>query len=261
MEFEFGEVDSIEKVPEQFRNLYAESNGKYVLNDTFKGVGEAILGLNKSLKASRAEAKDLKAKRVDLSKFAEFGETPDEIFENVTARINELDSQIKAGGTSKVNLDKVRQEMTQAHKAEMEKQTARQEALKNQLYTLLVENTASAAIAELKGVGELLMPFVKQNVKVAEEDGEFKVYVVDPAGDRRYSGVTGQPMSIKELVGEMKNNEKYGRLFDSETPNGGGKPPGGSQKPAPRPGTVLTPNQKIAQGLAKGQGERQVGRG
>ena len=76
------------------------------------------------------------------------------------------------------------------------------------MYGLLVENNATNAVVDAKGVPELLMPFIKGQVKVIEEDGSFNVYVVDPQGDRRYSGITGQPMNIKELVMEMKANEK-----------------------------------------------------
>ena len=46
---------------------------------------------------------------------------------------------------------------------------------------LLVENEATAAVAEAKGIPDLLLPFIRDQVKVVEEDGEFKVFVVDKA--------------------------------------------------------------------------------
>jgi hypothetical protein len=48
------------------------------------------------------------------------------------------------------------------------------------------------------------------------------VHVVDKAGDIRYSGVTGAPMSIKELVAEMKGHDRYAKLFASEAASGAG---------------------------------------
>ena len=141
--------------------------------------------------------------------------------------------------------------MIEANKKELEKRDQRNQALQNQLYGLLVENSAVAAVAELKGVPELLLPFIKTQVKVAEENGEFKVQVLDGQGEVRY-GATGSPMTIKELVQEMKAQEKYGRLFESEAPAGpGGKPPGSGRSTPVRPsGKELTSAEKIAQGLA-----------
>lgn len=259
MDFEFQEVETIDAVPEQFRGLYVEADGKFKLNDTYKGVAEAVTGLNRSLKASRAEAKALKGSKVDLSPLAEFGEDPASIAEAVKNKLSELEGQLAQGDKAKLNLDKVKQDLAQAHAKDLEKVNKRAEALQSQLYGLLVENAATTAIAELKGIPELLMPFVKTQVNVVEEDGEFRVYVVDPQGDRRYSGVTGQPMSIKELVAEMKANEKFGRLFESEAPQGGGTPPGGARRPSQQPAGERSSVDKIAAGLAKGQARARGG--
>jgi len=254
MDFEFTEVESLEKVPEQFRGIYTEGqDGKYVVGDTYKGVVEAVSGLNKSLKAARAEAK---AKTpVDLSPLSDFGKSPEEIKQAFDTKMQELQDQIAGkSGEAKLNLEKIREEMASAHAKDLEKANARGEALQTQLYSLLVENTATAAVAEAKGIPDLLLPFIKNQVKVVEEDGEFKVFVVDGQGDRRYSGVTGQPMTIKELVAEMKGNEKYGRLFESDNQDGGGgMPPRGGQRPPQQKGKALSANEKIAAGLSKGQ--------
>lgn len=255
MDFEFTEVESLDKVPEQFRPIYAETEeGKYAPSEDYKGVVEAVTGLNKSLKAARAEAKN--KKEVDLSPLQDFGQDPSEIKQNIDSKMKELQDELAKGGDAKLNLEKVREELAQGHKKELEKYQTRAEALQNQLYRQLGENEARSSIVDLKGDPELLMPFVLQQLKPVEEDGEYKVYVVDAAGDRRYSGVTGQPMTPKELVAEMKANEKYGRLFESEAPAGGGMPPGsGNRAPAPK-GKTLSANEKIAAGLNKGTYKR-----
>lgn len=256
MDFEFGEVESLEKVPEQFRVLYSEGEGdkagKFVVGQTHAGVVSAVVGLNKSLKAARAEAK---AKTpVDLSGLADYGATVDEIKTGVTTKLKTLQDELAKGDRAKLNLDKVREELAAGHAKDLEKANARGQALQGQLYKLLVENSATVAVAEAKGIPELLLPFIENQVKVVEEEGEFKVFVVDPAGDRRYSGVTGQPMTIKELVGEMKAAEKYGRLFESDNQQGGGgMPPGGGGRSPPAKGKILTANEKIAAGLQKKQ--------
>jgi len=254
MDFEFGVIDNLETAPEPFRTLYTptpNADGKYEIAPTFKGAADALLGLNKSLKAARAEAKGKTAP--DLSPLSAFGSTVEEISAGVTAKINELQSELTKGGEAKLNLDKIRQELAEGHSKDLQKYTARIEALQGQLYERLVTSEAVVAISEAKGEVDLLMPFIKNMVKVAEKDGKFDVFVVDQAGDQRYSGVTGQPMTIKELVAEMKANAKYGRLFDSETQVGGsGTQNPGTRKPAQQ-GKPLSATDKIALGLAKNQ--------
>ena len=248
MDFEFQQVDKIDLVPEQFRGIYEEKDGKFSVGESFQGVTTAVIGLNKSLKAARAEAKGKTA--IDLSVLSDYGATPEEIKESVAGKITELQNEIAKGGSAKLNLDKVRKEMADAHSKDLQKRDSRTEALQNQLYGLLVENNATNAIVDAKGVPELLMPFIKSQVKVIEEDGSFTVYVVDGQGDRRYSGITGQPMTIKELALEMKANEKFGRLFESEAPAGGGMQPGSGKRAAAGSNEELSSTQKISRGLS-----------
>lgn len=256
MDFEFDKpVDDINKVPEQFRGIYEETgDGTFAPAEAFKGVTEALTGLNRSLKAARAEAKAKPS--IDLSPLADFGSTPEEIKAAFDEKLGGMQNELAKGDAAKLNLDKVRQELAEAHSKELTKASARAEALQTQLYSVLVENEATTAIAEMKGVPELLLPFVKNQVKVLDQDGQFNVFVVDAQGDQRYSGVTGQPMTIRELIAEMKTNEKFGRLFESETPDGGGMPPRGGIVP-PRPNSApKTATEKIASGLAKGSKRR-----
>lgn len=254
MDFEFDTVETIDKVPEQFRGIYTEGEGddagKFVVGTAFKATAEAISGFNKSNKTLRKEISEAKKGKVDLSSLSTYGDDPTSILEGIQTAIT------AASSTKNQDVDKAvksaKEAMTLANKTAMDKSDQRNQGLQNQLYSLLVENNATSAIAEAKGVPELLMPFVKNQVKVSEEDGEFKVNVIDSDGEVRY-GATGSQMSIKELITEMKSNEKYGRLFESEAPPGGGMPPGGgNRKPTPK-GHVLSANEKIAAGLNKGQ--------
>jgi hypothetical protein len=253
------EVDSLDAVPEAFRPLYAAKDNKFVLGETFKPTAGAISALSKSMKAIRDENKGLKGSKIDLSELAEFGATPAEIKAAVAAKIDELTGELAKGKDGKINLEKIKQELAAGHAKELEKGNAKVTALTNQLYDLLVTQQATSAVAEEKGVPELLMPFLKDKVKVIEEDGKFNVFVVDAAGDRRYSGTTGAPMSVKELVKEMKANEKYARLFDSTTNTGGGKQSQSSQQTKTTTTTgELTGIAKIKAGLDKGQAKQNL---
>lgn len=248
MEFDFPEsVESIDKVPEQFRPVYTEGENGFQLNESYKGIAEAVTGLNKSLKAARAEAKNAKGKQVDLTPLSDFGETPEEIHQNIQAQIEELQQQASKG--KDIDPEKIKADLAKGFTKERDQLTTRNQALQNQLYSLLVENSATQAVAEEKGIPELLMPFIKNQTKTVEEDGEFRVYVTDEQGDVRYSGITGEPMTIKELVKEMKGNERFGRLFESEAPSGGGTPPGAPARRQPQGKKELSSNEKISAGL------------
>lgn len=250
MDFEFPEsVETIDKVPETFRSLYVQGENGFNLNAEFKGVATAVTGLNTALRASRAEARDAKGRAIDLTPLKEFGASPAEILENFNTQLTALND--KAAQSKGIDPEKIRADLSKGFDKEREQLTTRNNALQGQLYKLLVENAATNAIVEAKGVPELLMPFVQRQTKTVEEDNEFKVYVTDPQGDVRYSGVTGQPMTVKELVNEMKADQRFGRLFESESASGGGTPPAsGSRRPAPA-GRELTPNEKISQGLSR----------
>lgn len=250
MNFDFEKnmvVDTLDVVPDQFKPLYVEKEGKYSIDNTdpkTKSVVEAILGFNKALKASRGEADNLRKKSVDLSSLREFGDTPEAIKAAFDAKLTELSKN------PQVDIDKIKLDISKGFLAEKDGLAKKAEALQSQLYSVLVENTALSAINELKGIPELIMPFVKNQVKALTEDGKFKVVVVDADNNTRYSTTTGEPMTVKEFIVEMKSTERFGRLFESESRSGAGiKPTTGK---ASLNTTPLNPVDKIAMGLKAG---------
>jgi hypothetical protein len=262
MPFKFSEntkVDSLDAVPEDFRSLYSEgADGGFVIADPHQKMAAAFDGVGRALGAARTEAKDAKGRVVDLAPLSEFGESVEEISTSVKTKLDELTEQLAQGGKAKLNLDKIKEDMGKAHSVALEAKDQRIGALTGQLHKLLVSNVATVAISEAKGEPELLMPFVANQVKVIEEDGEMRVFVVDAAGDRRFSMVTGEPMTIKELVNGMKGDEKFSRLFDSETKGGGGaeNSKGSVRMPNNNKGADRSAVDKIAAGLKAGNHQR-----
>lgn len=256
MDFSFSDaqvVDSLDKVPQDFRGLYVEKEGKFSLDAEDPKVGAAVSAvtrLNEALKAARAEAKAKGKQAVDLSPLKDWGESPEEAASAIRAKIEELEAAAAGSKEAKLNLDKVKEELSKAHAKELSARDQKLSGYKAQLDKVLVENEAKSAIASMRGDVELLMPHLVNQVRPIEEDGEYRVYVVDKAGDKRYSGVTGQPMTIAELVSEFKASEKFGKLFESEAPSGGGiKPqPRSSTQPASR---TLSSVEKISAGLSE----------
>ncbi len=246
--------DTLNTIPENLRGIYQPvegADGSFHVPEALRPVADAITGLFQANGNIRKENKELAKKgQIDLSGLADFGEDLPTITEAIKARMEELETAAAAGKEGKLNVDKVRQEMKAAQEKELAKAGERETALRNTVHKYLVTSGASEALAAEGGMVELAMPFVQQQVKVMEEDGEFKAVVVDGDGDPRISGGTGQPMTIKELVREMKGQEKYAPLFKSDAKGGGGALPGKTgAKPAPVKADA-SPIDKIKAGLA-----------
>lgn len=247
------DADSFQQIPENLRSIYQApegDGGSYTVPENLRPVADAITGLFQANGNIRKENKELQKKgQVDLSPLKDFGEDIPTIAEQVQARISELEEAAAKGSENKLNVDKVRQDMKAAHEKELSKAQEREEALRGTVHKYLVTSGASEALAAEGGLVELAMPFVENQIKVMEEDGEFKAVVVDGDGDPRISGGTGQPMTIRELVKEMKQQEKYQPLFKSEAKGGGGAQPGQTgRKPTPA-AKDASPMDKIKAGL------------
>lgn len=250
MEFDLNQPqDSLDKIPDQFKPIFAPgADGKFTVDPKFKGVADALTGFNKTTQTLRNELKTKTT--VDLTPLAEFGTDPAAIKAAFDARVAELTAK---GGDAARAVEKVRSEMTAAHQAALTAEQNRSRGYQGQLHANLIRSEAVTAIAEAKGVPDLLMPFLQTQVKVVEADGRMNIVVLDDKGEPRYSGVTGQPMTVKELVTAMKADPKFARLFDSDQQGGGGGMPPGGGRQAPR--TPLggqqekSANAKIASGL------------
>lgn len=256
MEFNFNEnltvpIEKWAAVPEDFKGLYEKTDEGYKLRSEDPGVKaaiSAITGLNKALVASRAEARDAKSRKVDLSALEAFGDTSDlsALAASINERIEEASKSKNADVESKVT--KIKQDLSAAHTAELEKMSKRNEALRNQLYTNMVESAAVKALADAGAIdADLVLPMIKTRVGVSEEEGRYQVRILDESGDPRYSGATGEPMSITELVMEMKGQERFGPLFKSEKKSGGDLPPQNGRHAQNQ--VDLSPTDKIAAGL------------
>lgn len=258
MDFEFLKnptVDDVNKVPEQFRGFYAEGEGGFVLQDSFKATAGAVDGLNKSLKAARRDADEAKRNRPDVSGFAAIGqllglEGDDAASaEALKGAVEKVLSESKDG---KVNWDKMKRDLETGFNSKLQAKDGELQAMGKTLQKYLVTTAAVQAIAAHKGVPDLLLPHIQAKTKVIKDGEDYVVRVVDESGDPR-GNASGGFMTVEDLVKELKSSPTFGRAFESEAPNGGGKPPGsGNKPPANKPGEK-TAMQKIAAGLAARQ--------
>lgn len=205
-------VDSLEAVEEPLRALYEEKDGKFALK--VDGI-EDTSGLKSALAAERKRA-DAEAR--DKKRWASFGKTPEEIQELLDAQQRlEEDKANKAG-----EWDKLKAQMNDKHQTELARRDETIGTMRKRLESELIDSKAVTAIAAEKGVPDLLLPHVQRFVKV---DDDFNPVVVDAKGDPRVDA-KGNPMTIHDLVKEMKASDVFGRAFEGSGHSGSGTQPG-----------------------------------
>lgn len=247
------EVDDISIVPEDFRPLYKQSEkGTFIHNADLSPTIKAISGMQGVNTKLRSDVDKFTKNQIKLDALKDWGDTPEAIAETVKTKMAELEAAAK--GSSKIDVEKVRQEIMKTAETKIAEADGKVSKMRGSLEAVLIGREAVAAIAGEKGDTELLMPFVSRQVKVVEENGDYKSVVVDADGNTRLNPATGKEMSVAELVKEMKADKKFSRLFESEAPSGGGaQPKAGNIQLNNQNGQRISPVNKIAAGLAARQ--------
>lgn len=249
------EVESLDKVPETLQPFYGEKDDKsgFAVKSTpeTKAAIGLIGGLTGALITGRAAEKAALKKAVDLSPLSEYGEGVEEIKAGIETKLEELNARVKGGKESAANLEKVKADIRAAGQKQVDAKQKEIDGLTLQLKDLTVTNVANDAIVKHKG-SKLVLPFVRERVKTTVgDDGKFRAFVTEEGSEEpKYSGVSGQPMTIDELVGEMKVSTQFGVLFESEAKRGSGQAPNASAGTrTPQKGRELSPVEKIRAGL------------
>lgn len=212
-------LDSAESIPEGLVDHYSQrDDGKFVLNvNTASGIELSdTSALKSALSKERAAAQDYakrlkafegldaQAARDALSKVQEIADFNPE--QKVEEAIKAREKQIFA-----------------RHQSELDTIKGESETLRNQLSDTLVTSAAAKAIAASKGSVDLLLPHVLRNTRMRQnEAGQFVVEVIDPDGNQRIGDAQGNPMTIPQLVDEMKASETFARAFEASGAAGTG---------------------------------------
>ncbi len=274
MDFTFKEnttVADINGVPEKYRGLYAagegDNEGKFTLIPAAAGIVADLLGNQETLLGVRNDKKKVTdenaERRLAVKAFEDFAqsvglEAGDEgMAAALKAFVDDLHGQVKGGKELKINMDKVNSEAERRIAAANETKDGELAEMRTALAKHLISDAASRALSEHKGSIELLLPHVLAACKMVRKDsGDYSVTVLDAQGDARLDSAGGF-LGVSGLVAEMKTQEKFGRAFESEAAKGAGTTPGSMSRSTARPGQqgeqALTPTQKIALGLQKGQ--------
>lgn len=166
------------------------------------------------LKAAQEKAKDLPE---DFS--VERWEQLQQVEKDFEASGKKVDEQVAS----------VKEQMTTAHSAEMKKLGDENKRLSSALESQLIDNTLTQSILAANGNAPLLLPHIKTQIRMVQDDnGNFSTVVVDPNGNERFSlKQAGEKMTIDELVGEFKVNDTFKSAFRPDNSGGGAGGSGG----------------------------------
>jgi hypothetical protein len=139
-----------------------------------------------------------------------------------TEKVTQLETQVAALNDEKEKLEaraKPASELEKSWQAKLEKTTtdlkAREDALRKQLNTLLVDNVAIGIANEVATSPELLLPHLKSRLTVEEVDGKFVTRVLDGEGK-------ASALSVNELKQEVIANKQFAPIIKASNASGGG---------------------------------------
>lgn len=229
-------IDKLEDVEEQHRALYVEKDGKFHLDVEGAVDPSALTAAQKALKAANDEAAK---RRKQLDQWETVGKTPAEIIEMLKQADDEKTRREEEEQKKRGEWDGLRAQMNETHQKAIKvkddviaAKDSELTKLRQRLEQQFVDTAAIAAITAEKGLPELLMPAVRNSIKVTEgPNGILELQVVDTKGEPRVNG-KGEPLTLAELVSEMRGSDIYGRAFEGSGASGSGsQPPGGKPPP------------------------------
>lgn len=214
-------LETLDGIEEAVASLYVEKDGKYLLD--VEPVGGFTLensdGLRKTLQKTRDQLSKAEAK-LDTFK----GVDPDSAREALS-KMEELASwdpekKIQEGMRAR------EQQLLEKHSKELKAKDERISTLTNQLEDVLVTQTATKAIADRKGVVDLVLPHVKSQIQMRlDGSGKYVTDVIDPKDKTvRLSPKSGStdPMRIDELIEELQKSPVFARAFEGSGASGSG---------------------------------------
>lgn len=147
------------------------------------------------------------------------------------AKLEELEGLDPSKDVDKIanaKFEAAKVQLLKKHGEELEAERGKSAKYRSKIEKLLVDQVATSELAEAKGSTALLLPHIQRSTRVVEDGDDFKVEVVGADGNVRIGDAKGAPMTIAQLVAEMKASDTFGRAFDGEGTTGTGKKPASS---------------------------------
>lgn len=230
-------LKTLEGLDDKVKEHYTEKDGKFVLDvSSVDGlVLENVDGLKASVEALRTSERNLTQ---DLKNSVEAVKQLETKFDGIDpkaaksalSKVEEIanwDGDTKIKEAIEINERKMQVKMDELVKQHTEKV----ETLENdftdsqdQLQDAIVNSQIVKAISDEKGSVDLLVPHVRKHVNMIKDGkGRWIPEVVNEKGDPRIGDSQGTPMTIPQLVQEMKTKDVFAGAFPGANQSGTGR--------------------------------------
>ena len=203
-------VKDLNEAPESHRRLYTQAD-----DGTFKLDGGGVM---RALEAEREEAKKWKEKAKQYDGF-----DPEELKKLKAAKEladRERDIELR-------NFEKVLKEDQEKWQGEVKVREERITKLESALHSALVDNALTREVVAKGGSPRVLLPSLRDSLKLMEVDGETVAVAVDAKGQPRLKAEAKHAndyMGAEELVDEIRADPEFAANFKGTGSTGGGAP-------------------------------------
>lgn len=181
-------------------------------------IAERLAAETAGLKNNQAAL--LREKKAADAKLASYEGVDPEEFKRLKQAAEEAEKKRLAGeGDFKALEQQLIKKMTDQEQAHL----ATTGRYRSAIEQYLIDAEAVRELAAHSDSPGLLLPHVKSQMKVMEEDGQFVARVVDAKGNVRIGKGSGAaPMTLAELMDEMKTDKTFAPAFRGTGSSGGG---------------------------------------
>lgn len=218
-------VEDINQVEESLRGHYKQTDKGFMLDiQPANGYGlEDVSGLKSALSKERAKAQELEKKMSNFSNY-----DPSDLQDKLSRleQLESLDPSKEADKIAEAKLKSLQDQMSTKHKKEIESLQGSSDKYKTQLKNLLIDDAAKNAILSAGGDERTItymLPHVKSQLSLQETENGFMTQVVDGNGYPQVGDSNGNPMTINQLIENMKSQDLWSGAFPGRNKSGGGR--------------------------------------
>lgn len=214
-------IEKLDGLSEDIKKEYKQrDDGKYILDVTSVD-GLELAEVSKLQSALAKERENNKKAQDKIKSFEQFEDLDPAKAREAIKKVEEMATWTPEQKV-KEQIEAVKASMIDAHGKEKTKLQEKLTTLTKALEEAKIISVATQALASEKGSVRLLMPHIRQMTRMREADGKFVVEVLDGEGTPRVYGSDGHPMTINELVSEMKTQDDFTSAFEGTGATGSG---------------------------------------
>lgn len=228
--------EDFEGLSDEVKGHYKEDGDNYVLDvGSVDGFAlENVTGLKSTVEKLRTTEKNLNSELKNVkSNYASFQEQFKDIdaeqARNALAKIDEIkdwdgETKVKeAVAVAEKRLQNQIEQLSSQHKTKVEELEDSLADSQSQLQDAIVNSKIIESITKEGGNINLLMPHVRSQVQmVKDSNGKWKPEVINKDGNMRIGDSQGNPMTITQLVQEMKSQDTFAAAFPGANSSGSG---------------------------------------